>query len=152
MSTDKPDRFIVVGIDGSEMSARALRWGIDYAQTRSARVVAVTGFNIPWTIYITPTVTGADYERGARERMDAVVDAMGPAGADVERRVVQVHPAEALMHAAKGADLIVVGSHGSGGFPDMHLGSVATHCVHNAPCPVVVVRDELASSGDVQAR
>jgi nucleotide-binding universal stress UspA family protein len=49
-------------------------------------------------------------------------------------------PAHALTDAAAEADLLVVGSHGRGELPGMHLGSVAGYCVHHAPCPVLVYR------------
>ncbi len=140
MDTSESSSFIVVGIDGSEMSEQALRWAIEQARLTDSRVVAVTGFDVPWSIYLTPTVTGTDYARVAQERLDSVVDSVGAMGVDVERRVVQLHPAKALTLAAKSAELLVVGGHGAGGFPGMHLGSVATHCVHYAPCPVVVMR------------
>lgn len=58
----------------------------------------------------------------------------------VEQHLVQQRPALALTRAAEGAQLLVVGSHGRGELPGMHLGSVASFCVHHAPCPVVVVR------------
>jgi nucleotide-binding universal stress UspA family protein len=54
-------------------------------------------------------------------------------------QVVEGHPAEALLHAAAGAELLVVGSRGHGTFAGIVLGSVSQHCVQHAPCPVVVV-------------
>jgi len=45
-----------------------------------------------------------------------------------------------LLDAARGADLLVVGSHGRSGFAGMLLGSVSQHCVQHAPCPVVIIR------------
>ncbi|MGW7444192.1 universal stress protein [Kitasatospora sp. NPDC054795] len=51
-------------------------------------------------------------------------------------------PAGALVEAARGADLLVVGSRGLGGFTGMLLGSVAQHCTRHATVPVVVVRAE----------
>jgi nucleotide-binding universal stress UspA family protein len=54
--------------------------------------------------------------------------------------VEQGRPARVLTHLAEGADLLVVGSHGRGELPGMHLGSVASYCAHHAPCPVVVLR------------
>lgn len=54
--------------------------------------------------------------------------------------VVESHPAEALLKAAEGADLLVVGSRGHGGFAGMLLGSVSSQTVHHAHCPVLVVR------------
>ena len=142
MEKSQDQGFVVVGVDGSDMSVQALRWAVNYANLHGSQVVAVTGFDVPWHIFITPTVTGADYERAAREKLDATVDQLAEIGMNVERRVVQLHPAKALILAAQGADLLVVGSHGTGGFSGMHLGSVASHCVHHAPCSVVVVRQD----------
>jgi nucleotide-binding universal stress UspA family protein len=56
--------------------------------------------------------------------------------------VVNGHPAQALIDAANGADLLVVGSRGHGTFAEALLGSVSQHCVHHAPCPVLIVRSK----------
>ena len=61
-------------------------------------------------------------------------------GVDIRPVVVEDNPARALLDAAKGADLLVVGSRGHGGFTEALLGSVGQHCVHHAECPVVVIR------------
>jgi len=66
------------------------------------------------------------------------VDAHPPV--TVRARVAQGHPAFALIRCARGADLLVLGSRGHGGFVGALLGSVAQHCVHHAPCPAVIVR------------
>ena len=55
--------------------------------------------------------------------------------------VTEGHPAEALLRAARGADLLVVGSRGHGGFASALLGSVSMQCVLHAHCPVLVFRD-----------
>ena len=102
----------------------------------------MTGYEIPWTIVVSPTQTEADYHDAARDALHrAVREALG-ADPDVrvETRLVEKRPAHALTEAAEGARLLVVGSHGRGELPGMHLGSVATYCVHHAPCPVLVVR------------
>jgi len=54
-------------------------------------------------------------------------------------RVVQGHPAQVLLEAARGAQMLVVGSRGHGTLAGMLLGSVSQHCVQHAPCPVLVV-------------
>jgi nucleotide-binding universal stress UspA family protein len=59
--------------------------------------------------------------------------------APIVTRVVQGHPAQVLLDAARGADLLVVGSRGHGTLAGMLLGSVSQHCVQHSPCPVVVV-------------
>jgi len=134
--------FIVVGADGSDLSVLALRWAVGQAGLVGAEIRVVTAFDVPWTIFITPTYTGADYERDAREMLEQTVLKALPEGTDVviHASVVQLRPALALTSAAKGAELLVVGSQGHGQLPGMHLGSVSNYCVHHAPCPVVVVR------------
>lgn len=135
--------FVVVGVDGSDMSARALAWSMRFAESMDDRVVAVTGFVIPWTIFITPTYQPEDYARPAQEMLDHTVASACDAvpGVAVESRLVQERAAEALIMAAHGAELLVVGANGHGVLPDVHLGSVANACVNHAPCPVVVYRD-----------
>ena len=61
-------------------------------------------------------------------------------GITVERKLENGSPAYALIDASEGADLLVVGSRGHGGFTGLLLGSVSAACVHHAHCPVVVVR------------
>src|SRR5258708_1573748 len=55
------------------------------------------------------------------------------------------HAAQELLDAADEADLLVVGSRGHGGFAGALLGSVSQHCIHHAPCPVVIIRGQRAS-------
>ena len=61
-------------------------------------------------------------------------------GVPVTGEVAEGHPADVLVRTATGADLLVVGSRGHGGFAGMLLGSVSSHAVHHAVCPVLVVR------------
>jgi nucleotide-binding universal stress UspA family protein len=133
---------IVVGIDGSELSAPALRWAVQQARLTHAEVHAVIGWDVPATIYLTPTYTEADYLRDAQKALDSVVDPIMREAPDVpiHKRAVQDRPGLALTGAAVGAALLVIGSHGRGEFPGLHLGSVASYCVHHAPCPVLVFR------------
>lgn len=143
MGANAEQPFIVVGADGSEPSIRALRWGAQQARLSGARLVIVTAFNIPWTILVTPTYTSDDYARDAQEMLDRTVrEALGDdPGVRVETRLVPIRPALALTGAAQGADLLVVGATGHGELPGMHLGSVASYCMHHAPCPVLVHRE-----------
>jgi nucleotide-binding universal stress UspA family protein len=136
--------FIVVGTDGSALSVQGLRWAADQARLTGARLVAVTGYEPPMTIMLVPTWTEEDYAMEAEAALErTIVEALGEEpDVSVERRLVQRRPAHALTEAAEGAALLVVGSHGRGELPGMHLGSVATYCVHHAPCPVLVFRGE----------
>jgi nucleotide-binding universal stress UspA family protein len=133
---------IVVGVDGSDLSVEALRWAAGQAKQTGAALLAVTGYETPVTIFLSPTYTEGDYARDAHEVLDrAVAKALGPdPDIPVEKRLVPIRPAHALTQAAEGAQLLVVGSHGRGELPGMHLGSVANFCVHHAPCPVLVFR------------
>jgi nucleotide-binding universal stress UspA family protein len=64
----------------------------------------------------------------------------------VTGQAVEGSPARVLLDAARGAQLLVVGSRGLGGFTEAPLGSVSQHCVDHAPCPVVIIRGH-ASAG-----
>lgn len=136
------NRRIVVGIDGSPDSKQALRWAVDQAEVTDAEVEAVCAWEVPVTILLLPTATEQDYADRARQVLDdtfAEVVGDDPPVA-VHAEAVEGRPARVLSKRAAGADLLVVGSHGRGELPGMHLGSVASYCVHHAPCPVVVLR------------
>jgi nucleotide-binding universal stress UspA family protein len=60
--------------------------------------------------------------------------------------VMEGHPAGVLLGASVGAELLVAGNRGHGGFVEALLGSVSQHCVQHATCPVVVIRDSVAGA------
>lgn len=133
---------IVVGVDGSQPSGEALRWAIDEARRRGAAVEAVHAWHQPFVAgYSTEGALDlGPYEDEARTLLDAAVEALGDTGAvPVDRKTVCGGAAGALVEAAKGADLLVVGSRGRGGFSGLLLGSVSQQVVHHAPCPVVII-------------
>lgn len=136
------EHTIIVGADGSQRSIEALLWAADYARATGGRITIVTGYTVPFTILVVPTYTQADYRRDAEEVLQRTIDAAGDAlvGIEVNAHVIEVRPALALLNAAQDADLVVIGSHGFGGFPGMHLGSTASFMVHHSPCPVVICR------------
>jgi nucleotide-binding universal stress UspA family protein len=137
---------IVVGVDGSENSHNALKWAVSEAELRSAHILIVHAWMEPAVVAIGETVTSAvvefgAFEEAARQTMhDALqaVDMKSLAGG-VDHRVVGGTPAKAVLDAAEGADLIVVGSRGRGGFTGLMLGSVSQQVAHHATCPVVIV-------------
>jgi nucleotide-binding universal stress UspA family protein len=137
---------IVVGVDGSRHSEEALRWAIGQARLTGQPVEAVTSWSVPvdYGMGGAGDVVAYDWEGVATSTLETTVaSVVGEADADrVTRRVVQGHPARALVDAASGAALLVVGSRGRGGFTGMLLGSVSQHVIAHAPCPVVVVRAE----------
>ncbi|MGB3184621.1 MAG: universal stress protein [Ornithinimicrobium sp.] len=142
MSTEEQRRRIVVGIDGSECSVAALQWGVDQARLVGAEVHAVMAWTVPISIYLTPVYREEDYERDAERLMDRVLASMADHtdGVIVRKHMVAKSAGLALGRAAEGADMLVVGSHGSGFLQGMHMGSVANYCAHHAPCPVLIYR------------
>ena len=141
---DRCVSFIVVGIDGSNESKRALHWALNEARLREAKVVAVHS----WTYQFTSGpgyLPGADpevrasIEREAEKVIDDALAEVGTVGVEVERRAPEGAPSAVLVEASEGADLLVVGSRGRGGFSGLLLGSVSQQCAHHAPCPVVIV-------------
>ncbi|WP_412751621.1 universal stress protein [Krasilnikovia sp. M28-CT-15] len=136
---------IVVGVDGSATSRKALRWALGQAIAIGGLVEAVIAWEVPDSFGVGPTVRdGEDLAGTAHQRLaDAISEVSAAfAGIPVQRQVLRGHPAEVILDRAKDADLLVVGSHGHGGFAGALLGSVSQSCVHHATCPVVVVRPD----------
>ena len=137
-------RRIVVGIDGSPRSREALRWAVDQARRTGAQVRAVAAWDVSPFVYLAPTATEETYEQAAETVLNEVVESVldGEDDVPIERVMVQGRPGPAVAKAARGAELLVIGSHGHGEIPGMHLGSTAGYCVHHAPCPVLVIRHD----------
>jgi nucleotide-binding universal stress UspA family protein len=127
---------IVVGVDGSEVGDRALDW----AAVQAARTGAVLEIHTAWDKeYAFVTATEVQEAMGqllarSSERATRVAPGLTTAGVAHEG-----HAAPALIGASGGADLLVVGTRGLGGFGGLLLGSVSLQCVHHAHCPVTVV-------------
>lgn len=141
---------IVVGVDGSPSSEQALRWGLEQAERTGAVVVAVHAWRVSASYASATLLAASDDPAAAAERWleETVAKAVsGSPPVQVRRRVRSGHPAAVLVDAAADADLLVVGSRGRGGFAGALLGSVGQHCIHHAPCPVVVVRGAGGSQG-----
>ena len=140
---------IVAGVDGSPSSLSALRWANRQAGLTGATVDAMISWHYPvsdggygWG----PMGTGTafDFKENAEKVLaDAIGKAYDPdSGVPVRARVVEGNAAQVLLDASDGADLLVVGNRGHGGFTEALLGSVSQHCVHHAHCPVVVIRGQ----------
>lgn len=142
---------IVVGVDGSPSSNTALRWAVRQAELTGATVDAVIVWQYPAALggfgMVPIAYDGTSFDEIAKKTAaDAISKAVSP-GSDVAVReqVVQGYPAQVLLAAADGADLLVVGSRGHGELAEALLGSVSQHCVHHGPCPVVVIRGPIRS-------
>ncbi len=139
--------LVVVGVDGSPESARALAWAARYARAVGASVRAVLAWHYPAPagpapIGVAPAAVTSEVEQAKLDELRAVIaETLGQSPqVPVEPRLAYGHPAQVLIAESAGADLLVVGSRGHGGFTGMLLGSVSTHCVTHAACPVTVVR------------
>jgi nucleotide-binding universal stress UspA family protein len=130
---------IVVGVEGSPDSLRALDWAAEAARLRSAPLRIVHAYHVAGG-----PGTAALLDERAQAMLDAAVDratALAP-GIDVTAEVARGESAaQALIGRTNGAALLVVGSRGLGGFPGLLMGSVAEQCLRHASCPVVVVRE-----------
>ena len=134
--------MIVVGVDGSGVSMETLRFALEEARRWRTDLHVVHAF---WEWEPIPGTREIELDRSAREReawLAALVREVVGVVTDVEIRqsTVDDDPAPALLAAAQGAELLIVGSRGLGGFAGLLLGSVSQQCVHHASCPVVVVR------------
>lgn len=137
---------VVVGVDGSAESQKALRWAYDEAQVHGAELVVAGARTLPPVVEPPPYgglpwIGDAPSAEDVKKMLDAAVDAvLDDDATNVSTLVVEGPPAQGLIKAAEGADLLVVGSRGHGAFAGMLLGSVSLHVTTHATCPVTVVR------------
>jgi nucleotide-binding universal stress UspA family protein len=138
---------IIVGIDGSSHSGRALEWAINEAAIRHAPLTvlaveqAITGFWGAPVIYPGDEDLTEHARKVAQEETDVALAKLAAEDRPPEVTVLAVAgiPGEEILGVASDADMIVVGSRGAGGFKKLLMGSVSTHVTHHARCPVVVV-------------
>jgi nucleotide-binding universal stress UspA family protein len=138
---------IVVGVDGSPGAREALRFALGEARLRAARLRVVATWDMSVAAYggMKPgqTVEPGVFRGAARASLDASLAALGDQahGVDIDTVVRRGQPAQVLLDEARGADLLVVGSRGHGGFVGLLLGSVSHQCALHGPCPVVIVHE-----------
>jgi nucleotide-binding universal stress UspA family protein len=137
---------IVVGVDGSPPSLAALRWAVRQAGLTGATVDAVAGWQYPAVVAgygWAPVMPAENIDFGEiaeKTLADAISQTLDPSSdVRVSARVEEGNAARVLLDVAAGADLLVVGSRGHGGFAGALLGSVSQHCVQHSPCPVVII-------------
>jgi len=138
---------IVVGIDGSHNSSHALAWAMSEAALRNAELIVITVNSVPASYWSGQPVELSGDARRVEEIRAAAQEAVDKAAAelgDKQPKSVKVvaisgFPARTLIETSEGADLMVVGSRGGGGFGSLFLGSISSQVVHHAKCPVVVV-------------
>jgi nucleotide-binding universal stress UspA family protein len=138
-----PLKRVVVGVDGSAGSTHALEWAAAEAD-RSGALLEVHTVYSPGYVF----VTSEEVQAIMQEVIDdaaARVAALAP-GVEVKGVTHEGATAKILIEASRGADLLIVGSRGLGGFSGLLLGSVSQQCSHHAHCPVLIVRPVDAQS------
>ena len=136
---------VVVGVDGSTGSLTALRFAIEEARRRGTTLHVVTAWQVPAMAYAGAVGgvglgdLGAELSTRAGQAIDEALDSVDAGDVPVEQHVLEGHPASVLLDAGAGADLLVVGSRGLGGFSRLLLGSVGHEVAQHAPCPTVIV-------------
>jgi nucleotide-binding universal stress UspA family protein len=138
---------IIVGIDGSARSRKALEWAVRAAGIRKAPLTVLTVQQTIVGSFGTTVADPGDDEllevarktalAEVEEVLDQVADDSRPPSVAVQ--AVLGVPAEELLNAAADADMLVVGSRGAGGFKKLLLGSVSSHAVHHGHGPVAVI-------------
>ena len=132
------DRRIVVGVDGSPESMQALIWAAHEARLREVvlEVVHVDFYRHEATEVFDPDLL--EDEKSVLGQALARVRVLEPSVV-VRGRLCEPPPADALVEASVGAEMLVVGSRGLSGMKRVALGSVSNECVYRGRCPVVVI-------------
>lgn len=134
---------ILVGVDGSEGSRNAIEWTADLASELGAEVVAVHVYEpLGHLGEIGPGTALADVRDRVVEELDKVwCEPFQRRGVDVDRKVVEGIPHEALLEVADdaGVDLIVLGARRMGVIKAAALGSTSYRVVHDASVPVTIL-------------
>ena len=148
--------FVVVGVDGSESARNALAEAITQARARDASVLAMH-------VVVIPAMSGyeytpidldamkADAQKMLEAEVAAVVESADASDVKIETRTVTGHIGIEMLRAAKadgGADLVVAGSRGLGGFRSLLLGSVTTYLAHHLTCPLLIMPNSEESEDD----
>jgi nucleotide-binding universal stress UspA family protein len=141
---------IVVGTDGSDTAAEAVRQAIDLAKLSSAQLSIVSAYEPVSKRQVEGEKLDApadvQYEIGPREDVNLVLEAAAAEarkeGVEVQIHPVEANPADAILNVAEEtrADLIVVGNKGMTGARRFLLSSVPNNVSHHAPCSVIIVR------------
>ena len=140
---------IVVGVDGSGHSQRALERAMKEAAIRHVPLTVLTVHEAVRGVYghMTKYADDPDRTEEARKAAQAEVDEVlagldGPRPDSVTVTAVHGYPVEELINAGKDADMIVLGSRGAGGFTRLMMGSVSSQVPQHAHCPVLIVPPE----------
>jgi nucleotide-binding universal stress UspA family protein len=140
----QPTGRIVVGIDGSPESKTVLSMAFDEASVRKI------GLDVLRVVYVHSEAEGVPNRAAAlatarSEASESMTHLLADVAhqypdVDVRTQLPVGYPAEILIKASSQASMLVMGSHGAGGFADMGLGSIAHALVQHARCPLLLLR------------
>lgn len=133
---------IVVGVNGSDGSRRALRWALKEADLRKTAVEVITAWPTRDLVATMVDLDAAEAQRVATTTQRTVIDeelAEFPEPPVVSYQVVHGDPVGVLVLASSNAGLLVIGSHNTSSLMHVVLGSVSEACARMAECPVVVL-------------
>lgn len=133
---------VLVGIDGSDESRSALRWAVEYVASIGGLVHAVTVWHQPVQLGYRLPYPDDELEQRARKSLDESVRPIQTEhpSVDVRSHLLRGQVEDELVELSKQADLLVLGNKGHGTLTGMFVGSVALKLVHQARCPVTIVR------------
>ena len=138
---------IVVGVDGSDNSRRALGWAMREAVQRHLPLTVMTvqpdsvrpATGIYWGVHGENSFNPELAQKALQKFADNVASEIGGTVPEIIVSATMGEVAEELIKASRDADMLVVGSRGSGGFTRLLLGSTSSQVTHHAACPVVVI-------------
>jgi nucleotide-binding universal stress UspA family protein len=149
VAKEKAMSGIIVGVDGSGHSQRALQWAMNEAAIRQVPLTVLTvheairGYYSGVTVYPDDPARTEQARQAAQAETDKVLAGLdGPRPDSVTVKAVHGFPVEELIKASQDADVVVLGSRGAGGFTRLMLGSTAGQVVEHAHCPILIVPPE----------
>jgi nucleotide-binding universal stress UspA family protein len=149
VAKEKAMSGIIVGVDGSGHSQRALAWAMKEAAIRHVPLTVLTvheairGYYSGVALYPDDPARTEQAREAAQAETDKVLAGLdGPRPDSVTVKAVHGFPVQELIDASRDADVVVLGSRGAGGFTRLMLGSTAGQVVQHAHCPVLIVPPE----------
>lgn len=138
-------------MEGSGGAKAALRWALGEAGHRDCLVEVVTAYAPTYVaaapdfnyVPLDPVDLKSEVQRMQERVVNEVLGQVDAGAVTIRRRMMKGRPVDSLIEAAAGADMLVVGSRGRGGFRGLLLGSVSQQLAQHASCPLVIVRPDL---------
>jgi len=148
MTEPYPRRPVLVGVDGSESSERAVAWAARYAAAWHASLRLLHAIVPAFDPQPLPQSYYDAVDQQGKKCVARAVDIARQSAPDVEvsARLISGFPVAVLLEASRHARSLVLGPRGRGGFTGLLLGSVAVTLAAHGHCPVIVVRGERATS------